>query len=263
MNILVTNDDGIESPGIWALAEAMSRVGEVLVVAPKKQQSGVGSAVSLKSGINIDEAPASVPGVLAYSVDGTPSDCVIVGLRRLSKGKRFDLLVSGINLGANMGRDILCSGTVMATLQGYFRGLPSIAVSLDLRDKTRTPCFDAAAATAEHLAKAIQTGNMPMDAILNANIPDIPIKRIKGVVLTRAALTGYVNLAAIWRDGDDSKSANSNRSDRIPLIDDGSDIHAVNAGMISVTPLKPEITDLSGMAALSAPIVKMNSDLLH
>ena len=128
MTILVTNDDGIDSPGIWALAEAMSRIGETLVVAPDKQQTGVGTSVSLFSDMSIVEvSPPRIQGVRAYAVGGTPNDCVILGLRRLAQGP-IDLLVSGINLGANMGNDIPYSGTVMATLQGYFRKIPSIAM---------------------------------------------------------------------------------------------------------------------------------------
>ena len=100
MNILVTNDDGIESPGIWALAEAMSRLGDTMMVAPDRQQSGVGACVSLHGSMNIEEAPSRISGVKAYAVGGTPSDCVILALRRLGQGRRFDLLVSGINSGA-------------------------------------------------------------------------------------------------------------------------------------------------------------------
>ena len=155
MRILVTNDDGIDSPGIWALAEAMSRVGKTLVVAPEKQQSGVGTAVSLHSDMSITEVPSSIPDVRAYAVGGTPSDCVIMGLRRLAQG-HIDLIVSGINLGANVGRDILYSGTVMATLQGFFRGLPSIAISLVIQNQEDKLHFDVAAKVAELLIQKIK-----------------------------------------------------------------------------------------------------------
>jgi 5'-nucleotidase len=130
VNILVTNDDGINSQGIWALAEALSKVGNVLIVAPDKQQSGVGTSVSfLRENVTITEASSTITGVKAYAVGGTPSDCVILGLRQLSQA-HIDLLVSGINYGPNVGRDIPYSGTVMATLGGYFRKIPSIAISL-------------------------------------------------------------------------------------------------------------------------------------
>ncbi|MGB2853748.1 MAG: 5'/3'-nucleotidase SurE, partial [Dehalococcoidia bacterium] len=117
MKILVTNDDGIDSPGVWALAEAMSRLGETLLVAPDTQRSGAGTSVSIHSGMSVVEVPSSIERVRAYAVGGTPTDCVIMGLWRLTQGD-VDLIVSGINIGGNMGTDILYSGTDMATLQG-------------------------------------------------------------------------------------------------------------------------------------------------
>jgi len=134
VKILVTNDDGIDSPGVWALAEAMSRIGETLVVAPDAQQSGSGTSVSLRSDMSIVEVASSIQGVRAYAVGGTPTDCVVLGLWRLAQGA-IDLVVSGINLGGNMGTDILYSGTVMATLQGFYREIPSRAVSLAIKSQ--------------------------------------------------------------------------------------------------------------------------------
>ena len=106
MNILVTNDDGINSKGLWALAKAMSRVGQVFVIAPDKERSGVGSCLSFRSDINIEEVLSSIPGVSAFAIDGTPSDCVMLGIHRMSQ-KKLDLVVSGINPGPNIGRDII------------------------------------------------------------------------------------------------------------------------------------------------------------
>ena len=114
MKILVTNDDGIDSPGIRALAEAMSRVGEVLIVAPDQEQSGVGTARSFHNGIAAAERTSAIEGARAYAVSGTPSDCVLLGLGPLAEGE-IDLVVSGINTGANVGNGVLGSGTTMAT----------------------------------------------------------------------------------------------------------------------------------------------------
>ena len=190
MNILVTNDDGIDSRGLWPLVEAMSRVGEVLVVAPSSQQSGTGSSLSLHSDTSIKEVPSSIRGVQAYSIGGTPSDCVILGIGRLSGDKRIGLLVSGINHGANMGRDILYSGTVMATLQGYFRKIPSIAMSLAIMNRDREPDFGFAATVAEHLARRIQDGTLPTDAILNTNSGTVGIIRLRDRVGGQAPPAG-------------------------------------------------------------------------
>ena len=157
MNILVTNDDGIESKGLWALAKAMSRVGQVSVIAPDKERSGVGSCLSFRSEISICEVVSSIPGVAAYAIGGTPCDCVMLGIGGASQPD-FDLVVSGINTGPNIDTDIHYSGTVMATLQSYFRKIPSIAVSLNPKTRDEELDFDFAAEVAKKLANNIKTG---------------------------------------------------------------------------------------------------------
>ncbi len=273
MNILVTNDDGIDSPGLWALAEAMSRVGETLIVAPDKQQSGVGTSVSLHSGMNVNEVASSVKGTRAYAIGGTPSDCVIIGLRRLTQ-KHIDLVVSGINLGANVGNDIPYSGTVMATLQGYFRKIPSIAMSLVLRSREEELYFDSAARVAECLALNVKDGKMPTDAILNTNVPNMPLAEIKGIVTTRTAATGYVRLSAVEDDGGGVKysrgsqilhSADSSRQVRAkkePVIEEGTDVWAIHQGLISITPLHISITHHERIPSLTEHIKALESDIL-
>jgi len=272
MNILVTNDDGIDSAGLWALAEAMSRVGETLIVAPDKQQSGVGTSVSLHSDMSVVEVSSSIKGVRAYAIGGTPSDCVIIGLRRLAQG-HIDLIVSGINLGPNVGNDIPYSGTVMATLQGYFRKIPSIAMSLATGERAEEPRFDVASKVAESLAQSVNSGKMPTDAILNINVPNIPLEQIKGIVTTRTASTGYVKLAEVEGSGSLSysrgirKTASSFRPHQVLVGDshvivEGTDLWAINAGYISITPLRLDITDHDTIPALAEPILELESDLL-
>jgi len=240
MNILITNDDGIDSPGLWALAKAMSRLGQTLVVAPDKQQSGVGTSVSLYSGINIAEISSSIPNIRAYAVSGTPSDCVILGLRRLTQ-VRIELLVSGINLGPNVGNDIPYSGTVMATLQGYLRRIPSMAISLVTSSRGEEPRFDVAAQVAEWLALGFQSGQMPTEAILNTNVPNIPPEQIKGIMVTRTAPSGYVRLAEV-RGGSNVNYTTAIGTRPGQVIEEGTDIWAVDAGFISITPLRLEVT---------------------
>jgi len=271
MNILVTNDDGIDSPGLWALAEAVSRVGETLVVAPDKQQSGAGTSVSLHSRMGIVEVPNSIEGVRAYAIGGTPSDCVILGLRHLAQ-ERIGLVVSGINLGANVGNDIPYSGTVMATLQGYFRRIPSIAISLVLQSWEEEPRFDVVARVAEHLALRVRDGKMPTGAILNANVPNIPLEKIRGVVTTRTANRGYIRVAEL--EGSDSvsykTSINRPASGDFPHqvagmehpVEEGTDIWAINEGFISVTPLHIDVTHHNLLPALSEHIPGLERDLL-
>jgi 5'-nucleotidase len=261
MNILITNDDGIDSPGLWALAEVMSRLGETLVVAPDKQQSGVGTSVSLYSGINIVEAPSPIPSVRAYAVSGTPSDCVILGLRRLAQA-RIELLISGINLGPNVGNDILYSGTVMATLQGYFRKIPSMAISLVTTDRTEEPRFDVAAQVAEALALSINNGQIPAEAILNINVPNIPRSQIKGMKVTRTAASGYVRLAEV-RGGSNVNYTTTTGRRPGQVIEEGTDIWAVDAGFISVTPLHLEVTHYNLIPTLSERITELAPHLLR
>jgi len=260
MNILVTNDDGIDSPGLWALAGELSRVGDVLVVAPNSQQSGVGTSVSLHSDTSIDEVPSSIPGVKAYAIGGTPTDCVLLGIRRLREDRRFGLLVSGINRGANLGRDIPFSGTVMATLGGYFRGIPSIAVSLAILDGNREPDFTFAATVAGQLARRIEDGTLPTDVILNTNVPDIPPEQIRGIMTTRTASGAWVRIAPVsTEDGIRYQSSNRATEKEHP---EGTDIWAVKSGMVSITPLRMEVTHHERIPALEEHVRSLESDLL-
>ena len=271
MKILVTNDDGIDSPGVWALAEAMQRVGETLIVAPDKQQSGVGTSVSLHSGMSVNEVSSTIQGVRAYAVGGTPSDCVIVGLRRLAQG-HIDLVVSGINLGANVGNDILYSGTVMATLQGYYRKIPSIAISLAFRERGEEPHFDIVSKVAGFLALSVKNGKMPGGAILNTNVPNIPLEQIKGIVTTRAGSSGYVRLTGV--QGSDTLSysmdmrqpASTNYPNQFAnptVAEEGTDIWAINAGFISITPLSLDVTAHDLIPSLNEHVSSLESDLLN
>ncbi len=272
MNILVTNDDGIDSPGLWALAEAMSRVGETLIVAPDKQQSGVGASVSLHSDMSIAEVSSSIKGVRACAVGGTPSDCVIIGLRRLAQ-EHIDLVVSGINLGPNVGNDIPYSGTVMATLQGYFRKIPSIAISLATRERGEEPRFDVASKVAESLALSMKNGKVSIDAILNINVPNIPLEQIKGVVTTRTAARGFGGLSTVQEGGSMrfSRHGEPPAATRFPHqvavdkaheLEEGTDFWAIHEGYISITPLRPNFTDHDTIPSLSEHIIDLESDLL-
>jgi len=272
LNILVTNDDGIGAPGLWALAEAMSRVGYTMVVAPDKEQSGVGTSISLHSGMSIDEVPSQVSGVEAYAVGGTPSDCVIVGLRQLARGRHIDMVISGINPGANTGRDIPYSGTVMATLQGYFRRIPSIAVSLAYRERGEELRYDIAARVAESLARRVQDGNMPNDVIINTNVPNIPLAEIKGMVTTRAATGSFYSIPRS-RENESLSDAVTNLQTiaNFPhqpvggverVIEEGTDIWAIMGDMISISPLRIDVTDHDSLEALEEHVAALKFDLL-
>ena len=127
--ILATNDDGVYAPGLWASVQALREVGDVVVAAPDREQSGVGTAITLNNPVHVREVMPLIEGVRAYAVEGTPADSTILGVESLV-GEKIDLVVSGINPGANMGNDVFISGTVGAALQAFFRGIPAIAVSV-------------------------------------------------------------------------------------------------------------------------------------
>ncbi|MDD5289356.1 MAG: 5'/3'-nucleotidase SurE [Dehalococcoidales bacterium] len=258
MNILVTNDDGIDSLGLWMLADAMSRVGQVMVVAPDRQQSGVGSSISLHGDMSIREVPVSLPDIRAYAIGGTPSDCTMLGLRRLSQGD-IDLVVSGINTGPNVGRDIPYSGTVMATLQGYYRKIHSIAVSLFPQTLEEELNFEVAAQVAETLALNIKNGKMNTDAILNVNVPNIPKEQIKGILTTRTAATGYVKLLEKPSDESFNYSVKHLDTSISKTIEEGTDIWALHSGFISITPLRFEVTHHDFIPTLEEFIQEMGN----
>jgi len=242
MNILVTNDDGIQSPGIWALAKELSKVGNVLLVAPDKQQSGVGTSVSFtRDSVTVNEVPSEIPGVKAFSISGTPSDCVILGIKRITQ-VHIDLLVSGINLGPNVGNDIPYSGTVMATLAGYFRKIPSMAVSLAFKDRTEEHRFDIAARFAATLAESIKSGSVNTDAILNVNVPNLPAEKIKGIMATRAAGFGYVRLGQETGKGKVAAYETTIGKPEKASLEENTDVWAIDAGYISITPVRLDVT---------------------
>jgi 5'-nucleotidase len=262
MNILVTNDDGIESPGIWALAEVLSKIGDVLIVAPDKQQSGVGTSVSfMRDSVTVKEVPSRIPHVKAFSVSGTPSDCVILGIRRITTA-HVDLLVSGINLGPNVGNDIPYSGTVMATLAGYFRKIPSIAVSLAFKDRNEQYRFDIAAKFTATLVEAIEKGQLKTDVIINVNVPNIPSEKIKGILATRAAGFGYVRLSKSKGTSQDASFDTIIGKPDSSSLEEGTDVWAVGNGYISITPLHLDVTHHELIPTIAECVEGMNFDYL-
>jgi 5'-nucleotidase len=217
-------------------------LGNVLLVAPETQQSGTGTGVSFSGdGINIKDVASPIHGVKAYSIGGTPSDCVILGLKHITRN-HIDLVASGINLGPNVGRDIPYSGTVMATLGGYYRKIPSMAVSLALHEKNESARFDVAARFAGTVAEAIKSHSIDTSSIININVPNLPPEKIKGVKTTRTANFGYVHLADLT--GSDAKAV-YNTVTRKPdgaEFETGTDVWAIREGYISVTPVRIDVT---------------------
>lgn len=163
----------------------------------------------------------------------------MMGIRRLRQ-ERTDLLVSGINFGPNVGRDIPYSGTVMATLQGYFRKIPSIAVSLVLQDGLDKPRFEVATRVVELLAQRIKAGRMPGDCILNVNVPNAPQEQIKGIKVTKTAPSGYIRIKETTSQGTRYERVAGKHITREQI--EGTDIGAIDQGYVSITPLRFELT---------------------
>ncbi|MDP1770162.1 MAG: 5'/3'-nucleotidase SurE [Nitrospirota bacterium] len=175
MRIVVTNDDGIHSPGLTALAKALSKVGEVWVVAPDRERTAAAHAVTLHKPLRVEQL-----GTRIYSVSGTPVDCVNLAVLKLLPAPP-DLLVSGINRGVNLGDDVLYSGTVSAAMEGTILGIPSMAVSQEGQEHFY---FDAGARYAVRIARLIMKEGLPGETLVNLNIPDRPFKSITGVRVT-------------------------------------------------------------------------------
>jgi 5'-nucleotidase len=241
--ILVSNDDGIHSAGLAALAEALDPCGEVVVVAPDREQSACSHALTLHRPLRIDEVQ---PG--RYAVDGTPTDCVNLAINAILK-RRPALLVSGINRGANLGDDVTYSGTVSAAMEGTLLGVPSIAMSLIGRG---TFDFAIAATVAARLAAWVLEHGLPADTLLNVNVPqefDGPVPR--ALALTRMGRRRYGDAIVekldprgrkyYWIAGED-----------VPFVaEEGTDFHAVGQGLISITPIHLDLTNYRTLDALA------------
>lgn len=258
LKILVSNDDGISSPGLRILAEHLSKVGEVIVVAPDKEQSAVGTAVTLRKPLAVQKIVPFLAGIDGYAVEGTPSDSVIIGLGKIIQ-ERIDLVISGINLGSNLGEDVLISGTVGAAMAAYLRGFPAIAVSGDraflLGQSTASqggPDNPAAELNISYLkdisrftallVQRFRSAGLSGSPFLNVNIPGRPICDVKGIKITRLARKSHVNTV--------EESENGQR-DYYMLVrqsvnhqaDSRTDIRAVEEGNISITPLNVFFND--------------------
>ena len=184
MRILVTNDDGIHSPGLTVLAKALSRVGEVWVVAPDRERTAVAHAVTLHKPLRVQQL-----GTRIYAVNGTPVDCVNLAILKLLSAPP-DLLVSGINKGVNLGDDVLYSGTVSAAMEGTILGVPSMAVSQEGQEHFH---FDAGARYAVRIARLILKEGLPDETLVNLNIPNRPFGSITGVRVTSLSRRRFHN----------------------------------------------------------------------
>ncbi len=196
MHILVTNDDGFEAPGLIALANHLDRLGQVVRVAPATEQSARSHALTMNEPLRVH---GQGPG--RFAVNGTPADCVYIGLHHLCD-RRPDVVVSGINRGTNLGGDVHYSGTVAAAREAALAGVPALAVSLDTpsgrRDRDRN--WDSAALLAVHVVQMMLANKLPAGALLNLNVPDVPADQLSRLHVTRLGRREYAPRVQVNRD---------------------------------------------------------------
>ncbi len=251
MRILISNDDGYRAPGVVLLAESLTDFAEVTVVAPERDRSGASHSLTLDNPLRVARVDNG-----HYYVDGTPTDCVHVAITGLLT-EEPDLVVSGINAGANLGDDVLYSGTVAAAMEGRFLGLPAIAVSLVGDGGAH---YETAARVVRSLLVRIGDNPLPSDTILNINVPDIPWDALAGLRVTRL---GHRHKAEPVIRGEDPRGRTiywvgppGGEQDAGP----GTDFHAVNAGYVSITPLHVDLTRYSATEELAAWLTEVDME---
>ena len=244
MKILLINDDGIDAPGLWAAARALRQVGDLFVVAPDRQQSGVGASLTLHSPLLVRAVQAqtylagddddALHSVTAYAVEGTPGDSCVLALESIVGA--VDLVVSGINPGSNLGWDVMVSGTVGGALQGYVRGFPTVAISVGA---VQNPHLEVAAQLLQHLGLRLRDDPPASCFFLNINVPNLALEQISGVQVTRLGDRSYGETVREESAGPDKRYwiARNRPIHGNPFQD--TDIWALKNNRISVTPLRP------------------------
>ncbi|MEQ9617908.1 MAG: 5'/3'-nucleotidase SurE [Deltaproteobacteria bacterium] len=246
--ILISNDDGINSEGLHKLHETLKALGEVVVVAPDRDQSAVSHSLSLYRPLRIERVSDSV-----YTVDGTPTDCINLAVNGIMKDQKPDLIVSGINKGENLGDDITYSGTVSAAMEGALLGVPSIAVSLAGKNNFK---FDAASYYSESVSKFVLETALPKDTILNVNIPGLQRDEIKGIKVTRQGKRVYGE-PIVEKIDPRGKKYYWIGGDELGFLDiENSDIAAVRDGYVSVTPISLDLTNYGFLQKLREDLLR-------
>jgi len=241
LKILVSNDDGIDAPGIHALAREMKKLGDVTVVAPDKQQSAVGHAITMNYPLRASKFYKDGE-FFGYAVEGTPADCVKLAIRSLLPEKP-DILVSGVNHGSNTAINIIYSGTVSAATEGTVLGIPSIAFSLATYGPN--PDFRYAATFARRLAAMVTEHGLPDATLLNVNIPAVKKKDVKGVRITRQGKTRWDDTFDVRRDPNNKEYYwLTGKLEIMDHSDDTDEIAVVNK-YVSITPIQYDLTDYS------------------
>ena len=238
MHILISNDDGVQAPGIAILANTLAQIARVTVIAPDRNRSGASNSLTLQSPLRITRLENNY-----MSVEGTPTDCVHLALTGLLEHDPPAMVVSGINAGANLGDDIFYSGTVAAAMEGRFMGLPAIAVSLAGANHYQQEHYATAAQVAKQLVLRIQENGIPEKTILNVNVPDVPLNELKGFAVTRLGTRHCAEktIPAVDPRGHTIYWVGPPGPEQDAGV--GTDFHAINNKQVSITTLSLDLTD--------------------
>ena len=241
LKVLLSNDDGVYAEGIHALAYALADLAEIVIVAPDRNRSGASNSLTLDQPLRVTNIEPNT-----YSVQGTPTDCVHFALNELLKDDLPDLVLSGINHGANLGDDVLYSGTVAAAMEGHFLGVQSIAFSLVGKRHFATAGKIARQLVLQHLSSPI-----PTNRLINVNIPDLPFEQVEGIQVTRLGARHHAENMIKQKDprghsiywlGPPGREQDAGR---------GTDFHAVEHKFVSITPILVDLTAHESLTAMS------------
>jgi 5'-nucleotidase len=258
VNLLLTNDDGIYARGLSALREELSKDANCLIVAPETEQSAVGHAITISRPLMVRRAKKN-GAFWGYAVSGTPADCVKIGVRELSE-KPIDLVVSGINLGANVGINVIYSGTVSAATEGAILGVPSMAISLDIH---RDADFSFAARFARRMVKFMIEVNPLRSIPLNINIPALPEKDIKGIAVVKQGRARLMENYEKRVDPRENIYYWLAGETQLPEKEDlDSDACSLRKGMITITPIYYDLTRQDALLSLGESLKSLDLERL-
>jgi 5'-nucleotidase len=242
MNILITNDDGINAPGILALAKEVSKEHQVIIVAPREQKSASSHSISIHNPIKIREEFIDELNCKAYSVMGTPADCTQVGISFLSDN--IDLVISGINKGTNLGIEILYSGTVSAAIEGAIYGIPSIAISMDVDYERNDEDYSKAVKWLMKILNIAKESYLKSDIVLNLNIPNLNEKNIKGIKVCKVGKSTYKTEYILLESSDKDKTYKT-KGIRNKIEEEETDLYFLSQGYVTLTPLHFDFTNFN------------------
>lgn len=251
MRILLSNDDGINAPGIQILGEALRQIGQVQVVAPNRNRSGASNSLTLQNPLRIETLAKGDISV----IDGTPTDCVYLGVNALMRPGP-DIVVSGINAGSNLGDDVIYSGTVAAAMEGRHLGYPAMAFSLN-----GTEHYATAAQVACRLLTLLSQYPLRSGSILNVNVPDLPIEQIKGVKITRCGSRHPADQVIRQTDPRGRTLYWIGPPGNVNDAGPGTDFAAVEQGYVSLTPLQVDLTAYSTQETLVSWLANAGADI--